>query len=366
MKIAIVPGDGIGGEVIAAMLPTLTFLDETFGLGLGYEIFDWGAEKWLSSGVGLPDGALEALPAEYDALLLGALGDPRIPDMAHGRAILLGLRRGLDLYVNYRPVFIAGREVHLYRENTQGLYSGVGGTVARGLTSEVAVDECIYTRGAVERFVRFCLGELSCAGRAKVTLVHKANAVPNTGQLWLDVFRTELAAFPSLTGSDEYVDSFCYRFIRDPSGYEGILAPNLLGDIISDIGAALMGGLGLAPSASLCPETGFGLFEPVHGSAPDIAGRGTANPYGAAMSAVLMLRHLGANDAGNLLLRCLEQTVQSDAVTPDMGGRGTTEGFMRAVLETARKAILLPDYEASISSLAGKYERRIAEDGIAI
>ena len=297
MKIAIVPGDGIGGEVIAAMLPTLTFLDETFGLGLGYEIFDWGAEKWLSSGVGLPDGALEALPAEYDALLLGALGDPRIPDMAHGRAILLGLRRGLDLYVNYRPVFIAGREVHLYRENTQGLYSGVGGTVARGLTSEVAVDECIYTRGAVERFVRFCLGELSCAGRAKVTLVHKANAVPNTGQLWLDVFRTELAAFPSLTGSDEYVDSFCYRFIRDPSGYEGILAPNLLGDIISDIGAALMGGLGLAPSASLCPETGFGLFEPVHGSAPDIAGRGTANPYGAAMSAVLMLRHLGANDA---------------------------------------------------------------------
>jgi hypothetical protein len=185
----------------------------------------------------------------------------------HGRAILLGLRTGLDLYVNYRPLFLPGATVHLYRENTEGLYAGVGGTVAG-----TAVDACVYTRPTVERFVRYCLRDLSGKGHRRVTLVHKANAVPHTGRLWQQVFHAELAAFPELTATEEYVDSFCYHLIRDPSRYEGVLTENLFGDIASDIGAALMGGLGFAASANLCPETGFGLFEPVHGSAPDIAG----------------------------------------------------------------------------------------------
>jgi isocitrate/isopropylmalate dehydrogenase len=207
--------------------------------------------------------------------------------MAHGRAILLGLRRGLDLYVNHRPIELPGATVDLYRENTQGLYAGVGGT-----TGGTALDVCVYTRPAVVRFVRYCLRDLHRKGRRTVTLVHKANAVPNTGALWQDVFRTELAAVPDLTGTEEYVDSFCYHLVRVASRYEAVLTENLFGDIASDVGAALMGGLGVAASASVCPETGFGLFEPVHGSAPDIARTGTANPCAAMASSAMLLDHL--------------------------------------------------------------------------
>src|SRR5262249_37541431 len=152
-------------------------------LGLTYDVFDWGAEKWLAEGVGLPAGAIDLLTREYRAVLFGALGDPRVPDLAHGREILLGLRGGLDLYVNYRPIPLPSGTIDLYRENTQGLYVGVGGTVARGQAVDVAIDQCVYTRDNVTRFVRFCLGEVHRKGRGKVTLVHKSNAVPNTGRL---------------------------------------------------------------------------------------------------------------------------------------------------------------------------------------
>ncbi|MFF7184370.1 isocitrate/isopropylmalate dehydrogenase family protein [Streptomyces sp. NPDC008222] len=332
MRIAVVPGDGIGKEVVPATLPALTALSEAFGLGIDYDVFDWGADQWLATGVGLPPGAIDRLARDYRAVFLGALGDPRIPDMAHGRDILLGLRRGLDLYVNYRPIVLEHGVIDLYRENTQGLYAGVGGSISRHGAVTVAIDECVYTREIVEHFVRHCLGRLLEQGRRKVTLVHKSNAVPNTGRLWQDVFRRELAAFPELTGSEEYVDSFCYNLVRDPTPYEGILASNLFGDIISDIGAALMGGLGLASSASICPETNFALFEPVHGSAPDIAGKGTANPYAAAMSLALMLDHFGHGAAAGLLRACVTGAAGSEAATPDLGGKGTTQQFMDQVM----------------------------------
>ena len=200
------PGDGIGLEVIPAALRTLTLLTEEMRLDLDWEIFDWGARRWRAEGVGIPDGAIGRLAREYRAILFGALGDRRISDMAHGRAILLGLRTGLDLYVNYRPLFLPGATVDLYRENTEGLYAGVGGTMA-----DTAVDTCVYTRQTVERFVRYCLRDLSGKGRRRVTLVHKANAVPHTGRLWQQVFHAELVAFPELTAAEEYVDSFCYH-----------------------------------------------------------------------------------------------------------------------------------------------------------
>lgn len=333
MRVAVVPGDGIGGEVVHAALPALETLDRRFGLGLKYRVFGWGADEWLATGTGLPDGALEMLRAEYPAILLGALGDPRIPDMAHGRAILLGLRRGLDLYVNYRPIPLpGGTTVELFRENTQGLYSGVGGTVSRGTMAQVAIDESVYTRDTVERFTRYSLGRVRALGCRKAVLVHKANAVPNTGRLWQEVFRHEARAFPELEVSDEYVDSFCYHLIRDPARYQGVLAPNLFGDIISDIGAALMGGLGLATSASLCPETGHALFEPVHGSAPDIAGKGIANPYAALRCLVLMLDHFGHEQPARLLGSCLDEAIRTEAATPDAGGSGTTSSFMTEVM----------------------------------
>ncbi|MEU0390791.1 isocitrate/isopropylmalate dehydrogenase family protein [Streptomyces chartreusis] len=332
MRIAVVPGDGIGKEVIPATLPALTLLSDAFGLDLEYDVFGWGADEWIASGVGLPTGAVERLSKDYGCVFLGALGDPRIPDMAHGREILLGLRRELDLYVNHRPIVLSDGVIDLYRENTQGLYVGVGGTVGRAGVVNVAIDECVYTRDTVEKFVRSCLRRLSEKGRRKVTLVHKSNAVPNTGGLWVDVFRKELGAFPEMIGSEEYVDSFCYNLVRDPTPYEGVLASNLFGDIISDIGAALMGGLGLAASASICPETGFVLVEPVHGSAPDIAGKGVANPCAAAMSVVLMLDHFGHTEAADMLRACVGEAARSDAATPDLGGRGTTDGLMGTVL----------------------------------
>ena len=317
MRIAVVPGDGIGQEVIPAALRTLELLTERLRLDLDWEVFDWGARRWLAEGTGLPDGAIGTLGRDYRAILFGALGDPCIPDMAHGRAILLGLRTGLDLYVNYRPLFLPGATVDLYRENTGGLYAGVGGTVAG-----TALDTCVYTRPAVERFVRYCLRDLSGKGRRRVTLVHKANAVPHTGRLWQQVFHAELVAFPELTATEEYVDAFCYHLVRDPSRYEGVLTENLFGDIASDVGAALMGGLGFAASANLCPETGFGLFEPVHGSAPDIAGTGVANPYAAMMAAVMLLDHVGYRAAAGHLRECLT----SAAPAP------TTEEFTETVL----------------------------------
>lgn len=338
VRIAVVPGDGVGAEVVQAVLPALELLVGCYRLDLRYEVFDWGAERWLADGTGLPAGAIENLSRDYAAVLLGALGDPRIPDMAHGREILLGLRKGLDLYVNYRPVLVDARTIHLYRENTQGLYAGLGGSLRSGRTVEVAIDECIYTRGTVTKFIRFCLGDASARGCRKVTLVHKANAVPNTGGLWLDIFENELLRHPALVSTSEYVDSFCYNLVRSPAAYECVLASNLFGDIISDIGAALMGGLGLAPSASLCPETGFGLFEPVHGSAPDIAGTGTANPCGMAMSMALMLEHLGIPQAAEVLRSGVRYALVS-APTTDLGGMATTVTFMEEVMRHMRESM---------------------------
>ncbi|GAA3600546.1 isocitrate/isopropylmalate dehydrogenase family protein [Kribbella ginsengisoli] len=332
MRIAVIPGDGIGQEVISAALRVLARIGDVVDGGIRCDVFDWGADKWLAESVGLPEGSLEVLRHEYDAILLGAFGDPRIPDMAHGRDILLGLRRGLDLCVNYRPVPLQGGSLDVYRENTQGLYVGVGGTVCVGNTAQVAIDECVYTRDTVERFMQYCLADLRRRGRARVTLVHKSNAVPNTGGLWQDVFRRELGRLPGLEGTEEYVDAFCYHLIRDPTRYEGVVTSNLFGDIVSDIGAALMGGLGLAASASINPETGFGLFEPVHGSAPDIAGTGAANPYGALMCVVLLLRHFGLETVANTLHSSLSEAVGTRAATPDVGGTGTTSAFTDEVL----------------------------------
>jgi isocitrate/isopropylmalate dehydrogenase len=330
VRIAVIPGDGIGAEVVPAALRVL----ETLRLDLSWDLLDWGADRWLADGVGIPDGGVEMLTRDYRAVLFGALGDPRIPDMAHGRAILLGLRRELDLYVNHRPIELPTGTVDLYRENTQGLYAGVGGT-----TGPVAIDTCVYTRPAVERFVRYCLRDLRNRGRSRVTLVHKANAVPNTGALWREVFHAELAAVPGLTGTEEYVDAFCYHLIRHPDRYEGVVTENLFGDIASDVGAALMGGLGVAASANLCPETGFGLFEPVHGSAPDIAGTGTANPAAAIGSVVMLLAHLGYAGEAACLRDCLRTALSGRCVTPDLGGSATTGEFTTTVRDLLERRL---------------------------
>ncbi|MEV0458998.1 isocitrate/isopropylmalate family dehydrogenase [Catellatospora methionotrophica] len=335
MRIAVIPGDGIGQEVVAAALPALDLVAEIFDLDATVEQFDWGADRWLRTGVGLPEGAVAQLRAEFDAVLLGALGDPRIPDMAHGRDILLGLRRGLDLCVNHRPLPLATGTIELFRENTQGLYAGVGGIVGPPDRPTVAIDECVYTRDTVQRFLRYSLGRIRDAGQRRVTLVHKANAVPHTGRLWRELYAAELAAFPELDGTDEYVDAFCYHLVRDPGRYQGVVAPNLFGDIISDIGAALLGGLGLAASASICPQARLALFEPVHGSAPDIAGTGVANPYATVLCLALMLDHLDHRAPADALRAALA-AARAEGGTPDVGGHDTTGAFMTRVLAALR------------------------------
>jgi isocitrate/isopropylmalate dehydrogenase len=332
MRIAVIPGDGIGPEVISAAVSALDVLDSMFGLGTELTTFDWGADKWIAEGVGLPAGALQMLQRDFDYILFGALGDPRIPDMAHGREILLGMRRGLSLRVNYRPLYMPDHTIDLYRENTQGEYVGVGGRIESSGLVDVAIDQCIYTRDAVTRFLAYSLADAVAKGRHTATLVHKANAIPNTGALWQDVFWTEIGKHPSLHGTEEYVDSFCYNLIDDPRRYEAVVLPNLFGDIAADLGAFLVGGMGMVPSASISPETGFGLFEPVHGSAPDIVGTGTANPFAATMCVVLLLKHAGRSDAATALRECLELCAASPAATPDLGGQGTTQSFIDAVL----------------------------------
>lgn len=346
INIAVIPGDGIGREVIPAALDVLEYLKRRYDLDIEHVVFDWSADRWLKEGIGIPDGGVELLRNEFNAVLFGALGDPRIPDMAHGRAILLGLRRSFDLYVNFRPIyplinprlpsglfdFADMRTIGIYRENTQGIYQGIGGITTDGENADVAIDVCTYTRKKIEKFLSYALTDALERGMSRITLVHKSNAVNNTGALWQSVFREKMAQYPTLVPSEEYVDSFCYHFVRQPFRYEAIVTSNLFGDIISDLGAAVMGGLGLAPSANICPDSRFALFEPVHGSAPDIAGQGIANPTGAILSLALLLEHHGYSSVASTLRLVLTAKLASGQVTSDLGGTENTAVFVTDLL----------------------------------
>lgn len=301
ISIAVIPGDGIGAEVIPVACDILSLICGFKGVSLDLQYYDWGYDRFLKDGVSLPAGGIEAIRDKHDCILFGAIGDPRASDMSYARDILLGLRSGFNLSVNHRPLYLYDGEsellktVNIFRENTQGIYQGIGGNVMKSSAVDVAIDSCIYTKENVSTFIEYCFNKISRSNNCKVTLVHKANAIPNTGKLWLKQFYQLGVAYPNLELSDEYVDSFCYQFVSDKTRYVNVLCPNLFGDIVSDLGAAFVGGLGYAPSANINPCSGVALFEPVHGSAPDIVATGKANPAGSILSAAMLLDYFGFN-----------------------------------------------------------------------
>jgi 3-isopropylmalate dehydrogenase len=350
-KVAVVPGDGIGQEVMEQAVRLLDALEERKRLGVTLVHRDWGAERWLREGVGLPDGALEELRRDFTAILFGALGDPRIPDMAHARQILLGLRFGLDLYVNRRPVDllhpslcplkgITELDLVVLRENTEGLYAGVGGVFKQDTADEVAQDVEINTRKGVERLLRHAF-EVARTRRRKLCMVDKHNAVPFGGGLWQRTYKALKGEYPDVEATHLLADMAAHELVRNPRRFDVVVTGNLLGDILTDLGAALVGGLGVAPSANLNPG-GLSLYEPVHGSAPDLVGRDLANPLAAFLTVGMMLADLGHGDLAQAIRRAAVTCVEGGETTPDLGGRlGTRamgDAFLRHVLEDGARS----------------------------
>jgi 3-isopropylmalate dehydrogenase len=302
-----------------------------------FEEFPYGADHFLKTGETLPQEGFERLRG-FDAILLGALGDPRVPDNRHAADILLGLRFRLDLYVNHRPVKLlderlcplkgrTARDVDfvIFRENTEGLYAGVGGFFKKGSPDEVAVQQDINTRKGVERIIRHAFAWARANKRTRVLMSDKSNALTYGHDLWQRVYKEIASEYPDIEASHMYVDALAMQMVKDPSPYQVIVACNMFGDILSDLGAQLQGGLGLAASANLHPGR-IGLYEPVHGSAPRHAGRNVANPIGAVLSAAMMLENLGRADEARLIEEAVAGCVRAGRTTRDLGGSlGTTE-----------------------------------------
>ena len=335
-RIAVVPGDGIGPEVINEAVGVLERLRETHGVELELRHFDWGAEKFLSEGVSLPDGALEMLAREFDAILAGAFGDPRVPSNKHAEDILLGMRRGLDLYINLRPVRLlharltplrdrAPEDINfvVFRENTEGAYCGAGGFMKRGTADEIATQEELNTRKGVERIVVAAFEYARERGRRRVTMADKSNVQRFGGDLWQRVFKETAARYAGIEANHQYADATAMFMVLNPRQYDVIVTNNLFGDILTDLGAALQGGLGLAASGNIHPGR-VSLFEPVHGSAPPLAGKSEANPAGAILSAALMLEYLGRADAASAVERAVQQSIDEGETTRDLGGQLST------------------------------------------
>lgn len=335
-RIALIPGDGIGTEVLREARRVLEAAATAEGLSFELVPWDLGADRYLREGVTITEDEFRSLAEDHDAILLGALGDPRVPGNEHARDILLGLRFRLDLYVNYRPCVLLAPElcplkrvkvpvrIEIFRENTEGCYTGMGGVFKRGTPDEVAIEEDINTRLGVERIVRAAFEFARAKGRIKVTLVDKANAMRHAGGLWRRVFAEVGEQYPELEQDAMYVDAMAMDLVRRPERYSVVVTSNLFGDIVSDLAAELTGGLGLAPSANVHPGRHV-LFEPVHGSAPDIAGTGKANPLGAVRCVGLLLDHFGHAAAGERVERAVAAAIAEGRTTFDMGGSFSTE-----------------------------------------
>ncbi len=326
-KIAVIPGDGIGVEVTAEAVRVL----QATGVKLEPVHFDWGAERWLKDGTTLPKGAFEDLRDHYDAILFGALGDPRVPDQIHARDILLGLRFKLDLYINLRPVrllderltplkgkSLADIDMLVFRENTEGLYAGVGGNFKKDTPDEIAINEDVNTRKGVERILRAAF-DAARTRRKSLCMSDKANALTYAHGLWQRTWREVAKDYPDVKTFHLYVDVAAMEFVRAPERFDVVVTSNMFGDILTDLGAAIVGGLGLAASGNIHPGR-CSLFEPVHGSAPDIAGKGVANPLGAILSAAMMLDHIGEAGAARKIEAAVARAVKEKHTTRDLGG----------------------------------------------
>ena len=339
-RIAVIPGDGIGNEVISEGIKCLKTLSEILkNVQFEFQYFPWSSEYYLQHGKMMPEDGLEILKG-FDAIYLGAVGDPRIPDDVTLHGLLLPIKMGFDLYVGLRPVYlfpgvesplanISGGEIDIVviRENTEGEYSNVGGIV--GIEDrEMAIQSGLFTRKGVERIITFAFEYAKEKGRKKVTSVTKSNAQRYGMVLWDRVFKEVASQFPEIRTESKLIDAACMDVVRNPKGYDVIVGSNLFADILSDLTAGVTGGLGLAPGASFNPKDKKypGFFDPVHGSAPDITGKGLANPIAAILTAKLMLDYLGEREAADLLYRAVGQNLSEKKVrTVDLGGRSKTD-----------------------------------------
>ncbi|HEX6626078.1 MAG TPA: 3-isopropylmalate dehydrogenase [Pyrinomonadaceae bacterium] len=349
-RIAVIPGDGIGPEVTAEAVRALELVGETHGVRLDFKHFDWGADKFLSEGVSLPEGALDMLAREFDAILSGAFGDPRVPSNQHAEDILMGMRRGLDLYINMRPVRLLDsrltplrdrgvRDIDfvVFRENTEGAYCGAGGFLKKGTADEVATQEEFNTRRGVERIIIAAFEYARSRGRKRVTMADKSNVQRFGGDLWQRVFKEVAARYADIEANHQYADATAMFMVQNPAQYDVLVTNNLFGDILTDLGAALQGGLGLAASGNIHPGR-VSLFEPVHGSAPPLAGKNQANPAGAILSSALMLEYLDFSEAAAALERAVRECIAAGETTRDLGGAlSTTEAGARIRERIKRK-----------------------------
>lgn len=338
LRIAVIPGDGIGVEVIAEAVKALQAVSEASGRRLALTPFDWGADTYLRTGVSLPPGALDLLRGGFDAILLGAMGDPRVPDNKHAADILLGLRFQLDLYVNRRPIKLLHEKLcplkgktpkdvdfMVFRENTEGLYVMMGGNFKKGTPDEVATEVDLNTRKGVERIVRHAFEYARAHGKRKLAMADKANVLIHAHDLWQRVFKAVAPEYPEVTASHFYVDNLTLQLVREPEQFEVIVTTNMFGDIVTDLAAGLQGGLGMAASGNIHPGQ-ISLFEPVHGSAPRFAGKNVANPMGAILTAALMLEHLGWVEEARRIEDAVSWAVETERTTSDIGGAlGTRE-----------------------------------------
>ncbi|MFW5924789.1 MAG: isocitrate/isopropylmalate dehydrogenase family protein [Myxococcota bacterium] len=345
-RIAVIGGDGIGPEVTSVGEAVLRAVAEAHRLPLRVEALDLGAERFLRDGTTLPDATFERLRDRTDAILLGALGDPRVPDMRHARDILLGLRRRLDLCCNIRPVVCLSDRLMplvghgagdcrmvIFRENVEGEYVDAGTVDHAGTPDEVAVDHAVHTRRNVERVVRAAFDHARAHELGHVLLTDKHNAIPRGHGLWHRVFREVSADYPDIASDHLFVDALCLRLVQAPEAMRVIVTTNLLGDVVSDLAAGLAGGLGLAPSANVHPGRRPGLFEPVHGSAPDLAGRDVANPLATVRTVGLMLAHLGWPALQARLEGICREAVETGHCTADVGGHLGTRATGQWVVE---------------------------------
>ncbi|MEO8277264.1 MAG: isocitrate/isopropylmalate family dehydrogenase [Thermoanaerobaculia bacterium] len=335
-RIAVLPGDGIGRDVTAEAVKVLEAAAARHSLPLELVHFPWSADHYLATGISIPPGAMEDLRDNFSAIFIGAYGDPRIPDMRHAADILLGIRFQLDLYINFRPCKLyderlcpikgkstADVDFTVFRENTEGAYVGMGGFFKKGTADEIAVQEEIHTRKGVERICRAAFEWAVMNGKKKVLMADKSNVMRYGHDLWQRVFFSLAKEFPAIEASHMFVDALCMQLVRAPEQFEVIVSNNMFGDILTDLGAALQGGLGVAGSANLHPGR-TSMFEPVHGSAPKYAGTGKANPLGAILSTALMLDTLGHDGAAQEIESAVAASIRAGETTHDLGGSRTT------------------------------------------
>jgi 3-isopropylmalate dehydrogenase len=343
-RIAVIPGDGIGQEVIPQALKVI----RASGADVEFTEFDWGADRYLRDGVTVPPDGFTLLGRDYEAIFAGAFGDPRVRTNIHAKEILLGMRFKMDLYANVRPVRLLDAalcplkgvepkdvDFVVIRENTEGVYTDAGGVFKQGTPDEIAIQEDINTRKGVERIIRYAFEYCECnlksdgspRGRlpGRLIMCDKSNAMTHAGGLWQRVFREVGAEYPQIATQHMYVDALCMQMVRDPRAFDVVVTNNMFGDIITDLAAGLQGGLGMAASGNIHPGK-TSMFEPVHGSAPPIAGKNVANPFGAILTAAMMLGHLGLFREAEKIEAAVLEAVRQKKTTQDIGGTlGTRE-----------------------------------------